>query len=159
MGLLKRFDYLSTISGGGYIGGWLSLFIKRCAGGSVAEAEKVAGTYRARVLAAVRAVQKIDGSGTIYGVTDAGVASGVADCLANDVKRSAPLAVIAQNGDCWQISARCPTGIDVDLEALLRGLAAETGGSGGGHRSRAGARIPSDRIGEFKEGFLRGVAA
>jgi len=125
----------------------------------VAEAEKVAGTYRARVLAAVRAVQKIDGSGTIYGVTDAGVASGVADCLANDVKRSAPLAVIAQNGDCWQISARCPTGIDVDLEALLRGLAAETGGSGGGHRSRAGARIPSDRIGEFKEGFLRGVAA
>ncbi|OPY15225.1 MAG: Patatin-like phospholipase [Syntrophus sp. PtaB.Bin138] len=41
MGLLKRFDYLSTISGGGYIGGWLSLFIKRCAGGNVAEAEKV----------------------------------------------------------------------------------------------------------------------
>lgn len=38
-GLLRRFDYLSTISGGGYIGAWLSLFIKRHAGGKVEEAE------------------------------------------------------------------------------------------------------------------------
>lgn len=37
--LLRRFDYLSTISGGGYIGAWLSLFIKRYAGGDVARAE------------------------------------------------------------------------------------------------------------------------
>jgi hypothetical protein len=37
--LLQRFDYLSTISGGGYIGSWLSLFIKRYAGGDVAVAE------------------------------------------------------------------------------------------------------------------------
>jgi predicted acylesterase/phospholipase RssA len=27
--LLQKFDYLSTISGGGYIGSWLSLFIRR----------------------------------------------------------------------------------------------------------------------------------
>jgi len=39
-GLLRRFDYLSTISGGGYIGSWLSLFIKRYAGGNVAQAEQ-----------------------------------------------------------------------------------------------------------------------
>ena len=38
-GLLKRFHYLSTISGGGYIGGWLSLFIKRFCAGDVAVAE------------------------------------------------------------------------------------------------------------------------
>jgi hypothetical protein len=37
--LLQKFDYLSTISGGGYIGGWLSLFIKRYGGGQVAKAE------------------------------------------------------------------------------------------------------------------------
>lgn len=37
--VLRRFDYLSTISGGGYIGAWLSLFIKRYAGGKVEEAE------------------------------------------------------------------------------------------------------------------------
>jgi patatin-like phospholipase len=28
-GLLAQFDYLSTVSGGGYIGGWLSAWIKR----------------------------------------------------------------------------------------------------------------------------------
>ncbi len=41
--LLSRFDYLSTISGGGYIGGWLSTFIKRYAGGSVEKAENILG--------------------------------------------------------------------------------------------------------------------
>jgi hypothetical protein len=39
LNLLRRFDYLSTISGGGYIGSWLSLFIRRYAGGDVADAE------------------------------------------------------------------------------------------------------------------------
>jgi hypothetical protein len=29
LGLLKRFDYLSTVSGGGYIGSWLAAWIKR----------------------------------------------------------------------------------------------------------------------------------
>src|SRR6185436_18326464 len=28
-GLLQRFDYLSTVSGGGFIGGWLSAWIAR----------------------------------------------------------------------------------------------------------------------------------
>src|SRR5262249_41223140 len=28
-GVLKRVDYLSTVSGGGYIGGWLAAWIKR----------------------------------------------------------------------------------------------------------------------------------
>ena len=32
-GLLRRFDYLSTVSGGGYIGGWLTAWIKRSKGG------------------------------------------------------------------------------------------------------------------------------
>ncbi|WP_337175045.1 patatin-like phospholipase family protein [Paludisphaera sp.] len=29
LGLLKRFDYLSTVSGGGYAGGWLAAWLKR----------------------------------------------------------------------------------------------------------------------------------
>lgn len=29
-GLLKQFDYLSTVSGGGYVGGWLSAWIRNC---------------------------------------------------------------------------------------------------------------------------------
>ncbi len=38
---LTRFHYLSTVSGGGYIGSWLSAFIKRRAGQSVAEAQRL----------------------------------------------------------------------------------------------------------------------
>ncbi|NVO67130.1 DHH family phosphoesterase [Methanofollis tationis] len=125
----------------------------------VTEAEEVAGAYRARVLAAVMAAERVEETGRIYRVADAGAASGVADCLANDVRQAAPVAVVAENGTCWQVSVRCPPGVDLDLEALLRRLAAEVGGSGGGHRSRAGARIPLDRIDEFEEGFLRGIAA
>src|SRR5262245_55182460 len=32
-GLLQRFHYLSTVSGGGYIGGWLTAWIHHCADG------------------------------------------------------------------------------------------------------------------------------
>src|ERR1044072_5063909 len=32
--LLKEFDYLSTVSGGGYVGSWLSAWIHRAAGGA-----------------------------------------------------------------------------------------------------------------------------
>ena len=38
---LSRFDYLSTVSGGGYIGSWLSTLIKRRANGKVEDAESV----------------------------------------------------------------------------------------------------------------------
>lgn len=39
LGILETFDYLSTVSGGGYIGGWLSSFARRRAGG-IDEASK-----------------------------------------------------------------------------------------------------------------------
>ena len=38
--LLRQFDYLSCVSGGGYIGGWLSAFIHRKCDGQVEDAEK-----------------------------------------------------------------------------------------------------------------------
>ena len=37
--LLRQFDYLSCVSGGGYIGGWLSAFIHRHCNGRVEDAE------------------------------------------------------------------------------------------------------------------------
>lgn len=39
--MLGKFDYLSTISGGGYIGSWLTTFIRRLAEGDVARAEEL----------------------------------------------------------------------------------------------------------------------
>lgn len=39
--LLREFDYLSCVSGGGYIGGWLSAFIKRKCEGKIEKAEEL----------------------------------------------------------------------------------------------------------------------
>lgn len=44
LGLLFRVDYLSTVSGGGYIGGWLAAWIKRV--GSFAEVQRRLATQR-----------------------------------------------------------------------------------------------------------------
>jgi len=41
LGLLKFFDYLSTVSGGGYIGSWLTAWSKRQQGGIIAVAEQI----------------------------------------------------------------------------------------------------------------------
>lgn len=43
-GLLSRFDYLSTVSGGGYIGTWLSALVRRMAGGNIERAESAIAT-------------------------------------------------------------------------------------------------------------------
>ncbi|MEW5771173.1 MAG: patatin-like phospholipase family protein [Pseudomonadota bacterium] len=40
-GLLKHVDYLSTVSGGGYIGAWYMAFLKRQAGNDPAQAERL----------------------------------------------------------------------------------------------------------------------
>jgi patatin-like phospholipase len=39
--ILEKFDYLSTVSGGGYIGGWLSSYVRRRAGGIQEVAEEL----------------------------------------------------------------------------------------------------------------------
>src|SRR5512139_3657988 len=44
LNLLRQFDYLSCVSGGGYIGGWLSAFIRLQCNGRVEDAEKALHT-------------------------------------------------------------------------------------------------------------------
>jgi len=48
-GLLRRFDYLSTVSGGGYIGSWLAAFIRRLTREpdfSIAKVEKALSSHK-----------------------------------------------------------------------------------------------------------------
>jgi hypothetical protein len=47
-GLLDRFHYLSTVSGGGYIGSWLSAWIHRADGGLTSVASQLAGPRDSR---------------------------------------------------------------------------------------------------------------
>ena len=56
---LSRFDYLSTVSGGGYIGSWLSALIKRRAGGDVAAVEPIIAPVAAHERA-LKAAERVD---------------------------------------------------------------------------------------------------
>ena len=47
-GLLDRFHYLSTVSGGGYIGSWLTAWIHRADGGLTSVAAQLARTRDSR---------------------------------------------------------------------------------------------------------------
>ncbi|MFL6227584.1 MAG: patatin-like phospholipase family protein [Pyrinomonadaceae bacterium] len=49
-GFLEQFDYLSTVSGGGYIGGWLSAWIHRHADGLPGVVDELKGAARASKL-------------------------------------------------------------------------------------------------------------
>ncbi|MFN2309931.1 MAG: patatin-like phospholipase family protein [Gammaproteobacteria bacterium] len=48
-GLLSRFDYLSTVSGGGYIGGWLSALLHRKAGAGGCVDQQAVERFQARL--------------------------------------------------------------------------------------------------------------
>jgi len=49
LNLLGQFEYLSTVSGGGYIGAWLSSFAKRDPAGIIGVQEKIAPPRRSAV--------------------------------------------------------------------------------------------------------------
>jgi predicted acylesterase/phospholipase RssA len=51
--MLRRFDYLSTVSGGGFIGGWLQMLIRDLAG--VSSAESAISQSRPEALRRLRA--------------------------------------------------------------------------------------------------------
>jgi hypothetical protein len=114
--------------------------------------------YRSKVAGAVRTLKQ-EGDAPLYTVDDAGVAGGVADILARDREQSTPVAVMARSGDWYRLSARCPPERACDLEVLMRSLAAECGGHGGGHPHRAGATIPAGQIAPCKKKLAEGLAA
>jgi len=93
-------------------------------------------------------------------VTDGSVTSDVADALANDLVQDGPVFVIGQRGDHYSVSARCPPGVDLDLEALMRTIAETCGGRGGGHH-RQGRRPGRDstRVDRFRQELLEAVPA
>ncbi|MCX6685906.1 MAG: DHHA1 domain-containing protein [Methanoregula sp.] len=120
----------------------------------------IAREHRLNVITAIRAAVTSGGAHDgVYEIGDAELAGDVADALACRSIHTHPVAVIARNGDVCRVSARCPPGIDADLGTVIRGIAQSCGGSGGGHRLRAGATIPCTRLDAFRKGWHEAVAA
>jgi len=123
-----------------------------------AAAWETARQHRLKVIGAVHSLAGQETRAGIYEVEDPVLASDIADALACNSIAAAPVAVIACSGDSCRISARCPGGTIPDLGATVRSIAQACGGSGGGHKSRAGATIPGDQRENFKKGWSAAVA-
>ncbi|WP_292518734.1 DHHA1 domain-containing protein [Methanoculleus sp.] len=123
------------------------------------EAWEITARYRQAVITGIRGVRRLDERVALFAVDDGTVTSDVADALANDFVQDGPVFVIGERGDQYFISARCPPGIDLDLEALMRRAAEACGGQGGGHHRRAGARIGADQVDRFRQELQEAVPA
>jgi hypothetical protein len=134
----------------------VSLLISRRPAGD--DAWEVLRSYRARVIDGIRSAQSLDTDGW-YEIGDASVNGPVADALALSREGERPVFVFAPGEEVWHVSARCPTGVRMDLEVILRDLARSCEGDGGGHRCRAGATIAARHIDRFKKGLAEAVAA
>jgi single-stranded DNA-specific DHH superfamily exonuclease len=122
------------------------------------EAWEAFRSHRARVIAGIRSAQPLDVDGW-YGIGDASVNGPVADALALSREGERPVFVFAPGEGVWHISGRCPPGVRMDLEAVLRDLSRGCEGDGGGHRCRAGATIGTRHLDRFRKGLAEAVAA
>ncbi|MFW5638272.1 MAG: DHH family phosphoesterase, partial [Methanoculleus sp.] len=123
------------------------------------EAWETAACYRQAVIAGIRGARRRDERIALFEVDDGSVTSDVADALANDLVQDGPVFVIGQRGSHCSVSARCPPGIDLDLEVLMRTIAGACGGQGGGHHRRAGALIGADTVDRFRQELLEAIPA
>jgi nanoRNase/pAp phosphatase (c-di-AMP/oligoRNAs hydrolase) len=142
-------------SGNGDLGAEICLRSSR----DVDRACGIAQQHRLRVIEAIRAVQTDATTTDVCEVQDASLASDLADVLARDRAHAAPLLVYVRSGDACRISARSPADAAADIGPVVRDLATACGGSGGGHRHRAGATIPCDRLWTFVQGWKEAFAA
>jgi single-stranded DNA-specific DHH superfamily exonuclease len=129
---------------------------------SSAEIEKaweIARRHHLEVIGALKSACPANEGDAVYEIQNATLASDIADVLARDRLHQAPVLVYARSGDACRISARSPNGVSVDLDPLVRNLAAACGGNGGGHHTRAGATVPCDQVRAFVKGWEEALAA
>jgi len=124
----------------------------------LAAAWDISRKHRLGVIGALHSVLQQDVPDGIYEVAEPVLSSDVADALSCRSTRQAPIAVFTRLGSSCHISARCPEGSTTDLGKVVRTISEDCGGYGGGHRCRAGATIPCDRLEAFRKGWQEAVA-
>jgi nanoRNase/pAp phosphatase (c-di-AMP/oligoRNAs hydrolase) len=135
--------------------GGLALTIGLREMGSVESGWEVTRKHRTDVVQALISLKEHEEG--VFPIENPAVASDVADAIAGTWKPDAPVLVYAcRDGSC-RISVRSPVESSADLGELMDKLGREAGGYGGGHRTRAGATIPADRLNGFTEAFRGAV--
>jgi hypothetical protein len=135
----------------------VSLCMRSIAG--IGEAWEITRSYRLQVVSALDQVCSQDNKDGFYEIEDALVISDVADSLSYNCREGETVIVIGKRDETCHLSARCPKGGTKDLGVVIRNIAADCGGSGGGHRLRAGATIPCNKVGQFRSAWQEAVAS
>jgi len=114
---------------------------------AIDEAKQIAVKHRLDTIEALAKITRYNEDGpAIFKIENPSVSSTVADILARDGLYETPVLTISRiNGD-YSVSARCPAKTDCDLSSVMREAAESAGGTGGGHKSRAGAKIGEDNL-------------
>jgi single-stranded DNA-specific DHH superfamily exonuclease len=123
--------------------------------GAVDEARTIAAEHRRRVIGAIAAMSPVEETAIAYRIDDPRLASDVASALAGPLGR--PTLIAAATDGTVRLSARGDG--SVPLGPLLRQLAGEAGGSGGGHARRAGADVPAAAFPAVAAAFAEAVGA
>ena len=124
----------------------------------LAQAWEIARQHRVKVIDAVKNTRPNEGLIGVYEVHDITLPSDVADILARDRMNTRPVLVYAHADNTCRISIRCPAGVHAEIGPVVREIAAACGGNGGGHTRRAGATIPSGKIGTFSRSWQEAFA-
>jgi len=119
------------------------------------EAVEVASSHRRCVIEAIAAAIPLEEAAVAVRIQDSRLAGDVATALAGPLGR--PVMVAAPSGDGFRLSVRGDG--SVPLGPLLRQLAAEAGGSGGGHARKAGAIVPCEAFPAIAAAFAEAIGA
>lgn len=124
------------------------------------EAWEITNGYRLNVISAIKNAKKTDDTINLFEVEDMKTASPAADAIANDGLFESPVFVISKNESICRVSARCPNAKcdGYNLGELMKELALKTGGTGGGHATRAGAVFDVSELKTFKEGIKEAMS-
>lgn len=121
--------------------------------GAADEARAVAAEHRRRVIGAIAAAVPVEEVAIAFRIEDPRLASDVASALAGPLGRAVLVAAETDGG--VRLSARGDGA--VPLGPLLRQLAGEAGGTGGGHARRAGAVVPIAAFSAVAAAFAEAV--
>lgn len=125
---------------------------------AVDEAKEIGRQHRLDTIRAVATAKRYKDDLALYEIEKPEVSSTVADTLANEGLFKTPVFTISRINGNYSVSARCPPKITCDLSTLMKEAAESVGGTGGGHRSRAGAKIKEEQLPVFIKNIEEAIA-
>ncbi len=114
--------------------------------------------YRLMVINAVKNALIEGKKENYYEIHPHYIVSEVADIFIRDLAFPSPVIVAGKEDDRIHISIRVTTSPEEGLGQVVHNLSRDCGGTGGGHKTRAGATIPSGKISQFVKGVREAVA-